>query len=107
MPPEVARRPHPRKGCCVIKYIYEIDYPPGGKHRYLRWVRSIAGTLQAPSELRRLASFDNAFPVTPHRVVEFTFDSSEDATRYFDRKEISRILKASCQCTAPISASRF
>jgi hypothetical protein len=90
----------------VIKYVYEIDYPPGGKRRYLRWVRSISATLQAPSELRQLASFDNVFQATPNRVVEFTFDSKQAAKRYFDRKEISLILKASCRCTAPTSALR-
>ena len=43
--------------------------------------------------MRRLASYDNAYSATPHRVVEFTFDSPEDAARYFDRKEIGRIVQ--------------
>jgi len=77
----------------VIKYVYEIDYPPEGKGQYLEWVRSVAAALQAPGELRRLASYDNAYALTPHRVVEFTFDSPEDAVRYFDRKEIGLILQ--------------
>ena len=77
----------------VIKYVYEIDYPPRGKDKYLAWVESIADTLQAPGELRRLASYDNVYSLTPHRVVEFTFDSPEDAARYFDRKEIGLILQ--------------
>jgi hypothetical protein len=77
----------------VIKYVYEIDYPPGGKTKYLKWVRSIADALQVPAELRRLASYDNVHPATPHRVVEFTFDSPQDAARYFDRKEIGLILQ--------------
>jgi hypothetical protein len=77
----------------VIKYVYEIDYPPRGKDTYLEWVRSIAHALQAPAELRRLASYDNVYPATPHRVVEFTFDSPQDAARYFDRKEIRLILQ--------------
>jgi hypothetical protein len=51
----------------VIKYVYEIDYPFGEKRKYLEWVRSIAETLQAPGELRRLASYDNVFSATPHR----------------------------------------
>ena len=76
----------------MIKYVYEIDYPPRGKDKYLRWVRSIADALQAPAELRRLASYDNAYSATPHRVVEFTFDSPEDAARYFDRKKIRLIV---------------
>jgi hypothetical protein len=78
----------------MIKYVYEIDYPFGEKRKYLEWVRSIADTLQAPSELRRLASYDNVFSATPHRVVEFTFDSLEDAARYFGRKEISFIFQS-------------
>jgi hypothetical protein len=78
----------------VIKYVYEIDYPLGEKRKYLEWVRSIADTLQAPSELRRLASFDNMFSATPHRVVEFTFDSLEAAAQYFGRKDISLIFQS-------------
>ena len=82
-----------RKDSPVIKYVYEIDYPPRGKDEYLQWVRSIAAALQAPAELRRMASYDNVYPVTPHRVVEFTFDSLEDAARYFDRGQIGLILR--------------
>jgi hypothetical protein len=78
----------------VIKYVYEIDYPVGQKRAYLEWVRSIADALQAPDELKRLASYDNVFSATPQRVVEFTFDSLEDAGRYFDRKELSRIFQS-------------
>ena len=78
----------------MIKYVYEIDYPFGEKRKYLEWVRSIAETLQAPGELKRLASYDNVFSATPHRVVEFTFGSLEDAARYFGRKEISLIFQS-------------
>jgi hypothetical protein len=78
----------------VIKYVYEIDYPVGQKRAYLEWVRSIADALQAPAELKRLASYDNVFSATPQRVVEFTFDSLEDAGRYFERKELSLIFQS-------------
>ena len=78
----------------MIKYVYEIDYPPGGKDKYLAWVRSVAAALQAPGELRRLASYDNVYSLTPHRVVEFSFDSPEDAAQYFGREEIGLILKS-------------
>ena len=78
----------------MIKYVYEVDYPLGEKRKYLDWVRSIADTLQAPGELKGLASYDNAFSATPQRVVEFTFESLEEAGRYFDRKEISRIFQS-------------
>ena len=78
----------------MIKYVFEIDYPHGEKRKYLEWVRSIADTLQAPAELRRLASYDSVFSATPHRVVEFSFDSLEAAARYFERKEISVIFQS-------------
>jgi hypothetical protein len=78
----------------VIKYVYELDYPIGEKRKYLEWVRTIADTLQAPGELKRLASYDNVFSATPQRVVEFTFDSLADAARYFSRKEISLIFQS-------------
>jgi hypothetical protein len=81
------------RGPAVIKYVYEVDYPLGQKRAYLEWVRSIADTLQAPDELKRLASYDNVFSATPNRVIEFTFESMEDAGKYFDRKEIGRILQ--------------
>jgi hypothetical protein len=77
----------------MIKYVYEIDYPLGEKRKYLEWVRSIADTLQAPGELKRLASYDNAFSASPHRVIEFTFESMADAGKYFDRKEMVRIFQ--------------
>lgn len=77
----------------MIKYVYEIDYPLGEKRKYLEWVRSVADTLQAPRELKRLASYDNAFSASPHRVVEFTFESMEDAGKYFDRKDMVRIFQ--------------
>jgi hypothetical protein len=78
----------------MIKYVYELNYPLGEKRKYLEWVRTIADALQAPGELKRLASYDNVFSATPQRVVEFTFDSLEDAARYFSRKEISLIFQS-------------
>ena len=93
MPSALVGPRYRRKDSPVIKYVYEIDYPPRGKDKYLRWVRSIAATLQAPAELRQMASYDNVYPTTPHRVVEFTFDSLEDAARYFDRGKIRLILR--------------
>jgi hypothetical protein len=81
-------------GMSVIKYVYEIDYPLGQKRAYLEWVRSIADTLQAPDELKRLVSYDNAFSASPQRVVEFVFDSLEDAALYFARQELVPIFQA-------------
>jgi hypothetical protein len=86
-------RPDGRRFLDVIKYVYEIDYPLGQKRAYLEWVRSIADTLQGPDELRRLASYDNVFSASPNRVVEFTFESLEEAGRYFERPDVSRVLQ--------------
>jgi len=77
----------------MVKFVYAIDYPVGQKRAYLEWVRSIADVLQAPDEIKRLASYDNYFSASPHRVVEFEFDSMVDAARYFERKEIRRVLQ--------------
>jgi hypothetical protein len=77
----------------MIKYVHSIDYPLGEKRAYLDWVRSIADTLQKPDELRRLASYENIFSASPQRIVEFSFDSLEDAARYFERPEMIRILQ--------------
>jgi hypothetical protein len=78
----------------MIKYVYAIDYPTGQKRAYLEWVRSIADKLQAPAELKRIASYDNFFAASPQRTVEFEFDTLEDAARYFERPEISHIFQA-------------
>jgi hypothetical protein len=77
----------------MIKYVYSIDYPLGQKRAYLEWVRSIADTLQKPDELVRLASYDNVFSASPHRVVEFTFESLQAGARYFERPEMIRIFE--------------
>jgi hypothetical protein len=78
----------------MIKYVYEIDYPLGQQRGYLEWVRSIADALQAPDELKQLVSHDNAFSASPQRVVEFFFDSLEDAARNFARKELAPIFQS-------------
>jgi hypothetical protein len=93
VPPKLEGGRRDERGFLMIKYVYEVDYPLGEKRKYLEWVRSIADTLQAPSELKRLASYDNAFSASPHRVIEFTFDSLEDAGKYFDRKDMVRIFQ--------------
>jgi hypothetical protein len=77
----------------MIKYVYSIDYPVDQKRAYLEWVRSIAEILQAPTELKRLASYDNFFSASPQRVVEFEFETLADAATYFERKEVSRVLQ--------------
>ncbi len=77
----------------MIKFVYAIDYPVGQKRAYIEWVRSISEILPAPDEIKRLTSYDNYFSASPHRVVEFEFDSMADAAHYFERKEVSRVLQ--------------
>jgi hypothetical protein len=75
-----------------IKYVFAIDYPLGKKGEYLEWIKSIAPILQAPEEVKRLASYDNFYGSNPHRLVELEFANIEDAMKYLGREEIKKIL---------------
>lgn len=79
---------HPTR---TIKMVYLIDYPLGGKAAYLEWVASVAPTLSSPAELKRVASYDNYYGASPHRLVEFEFDSIEEVNTYLEREEIQMI----------------
>ena len=73
-----------------VKLVLLIDYPEGGKDAYLAQVASIAETLQAPEEIVRIRSYDNQDPeMSPHRFVEFNFQSFLDAAIYLNRPEIA------------------
>ena len=71
-----------------VKTVYLVDYPLGGKAEYLEWIASIAPMLQAPEEVKRIASYDNYYGVSPHRFVEFEFDSYEDANSYQELADV-------------------
>ena len=75
----------------TVKLVYLVDYPLGGKADYLAWVVSVAPTLQAPAEVKRIASYDNYNGVTPHRLIEFEFDSLEAANTYLEQAEIQAV----------------
>ena len=75
----------------AIKLVYLVDYPLGGKDAYLEWIASVAPSLQAPAEVKRIASYDNLHGATPHRFVEFEFDSVEEANTYLEREEIHAV----------------
>ena len=77
----------------MIKYVFAIDYPLGKKEEYLKWVKSVAPSLQAPDEVKRVASYDNYFSESPHRLVEFEFDDIVAAAKYFEREEIKKVLE--------------
>ena len=74
-----------------IKYVLFIDYPLGGKQAYLDWISSISSTIAGPSELNSLASYDNYYGETPHRLVEFEFANQEEADAYGALEEIMAI----------------
>ena len=77
-----------------VKLVWLINYPVGGKADYIAWIATVAPTLQAPEELKRVASYDNVRGENPHRLVEFEFDSFADAATYLNRPDIAAILAA-------------
>lgn len=70
------------EGNYPIKYIILVNYPLGGKQAYLDWVASNSSALTDPSELKAIASFDNFYGETWHRLVQFEFASKEDSDKY-------------------------
>ena len=76
------------EGNWPVKGVLLIDYPLGGKQAYLDWVESISSTTVGPSQLKTIASYDNYYGESPHRLVEFEFANEEDATTYGELEEI-------------------
>ena len=74
-----------------IKAVTLVDYPLGGKDAYLEWIASIAPALQAPEEVKRIASYDNLHGASPQRFVEFEFDSIEETHLYLEREEVRAV----------------
>jgi uncharacterized protein (DUF1330 family) len=84
---------HHKKMGNSIKVVYSLNYPLGKKAEYIEWVKSVGASLQAPEELKRIASYDNYNGTNPHRLVEFEFESMTDATKYFEREEFRKIVE--------------
>lgn len=76
-----------------IKYLFQLDYPLGQKDDYLEWVATVAPALQAPEQVRRIASYDNYFGTSPHRYIAFEFDDMQSAAAYFEIPEISQVFE--------------
>lgn len=79
------------EGNWPVKGVLLINYPLGGKQAYLDWVDSVSSTLVGPSQLQSIASYDNYYGGSPHRLVDFEYASEEDATTYEELEEIQAI----------------
>ena len=77
-----------------VTLVWLVDYPEGAKDTYLAWIAAVAPTLQAPAEVVRIRSYDNVeVDMSPHRFVEFEFDSFIDAMTYMNRPEIAAVFE--------------
>ncbi len=81
------------EGRYPVKYVVSVDYPLDGKDKYIAWVNSVAEDLKAPAEVRRITSYDDYYGASPHRMVEFEFDSIEDAGKYFGNEKVSAVFE--------------
>ena len=90
-----------------VKLVWLVNYPVGGKDAYIAWIASVAPTLLAPEELKRLASYDNARGETPHRLVEFEFDSYVDAATYLSRPDVAAVFEALPDHSSEVSTHVF
>ena len=90
-----------------VTLVWLVDYPEGAKDVYLEWIASIAPILQAPAEVNRIRSYDNLEETTPHRFVEFEFDSFVDAMAYMNRPEIAAVFEDLPNHATQVSAHTF
>lgn len=90
-----------------VSLVWLVDYPEEAKDVYLEWIASIAPTLQAPAEVNRIRSYDNLEETTPHRFVEFVFDSFVDAMTYMNRPEIAAVFEDLPNHATQVSAHTF
>ena len=90
-----------------VSLVWLVDYPEGAKDVYLEWIASVAPTLKAPAEVNRIRSYDNLEETTPHRFVEFEFDSFVDAMTYMNRPEIAAVFEDLPNHATQVSAHTF
>ena len=90
-----------------VSLVWLVDYPEGAKDVYLEWIASVAPTLKAPAEVNRIRSYDNIEETTPHRFVEFEFDSFVDAMTYMNRPEIAAVFEDLPNHATQVSAHTF
>ena len=90
-----------------VNLVWLVDYPEGEKEIYLEWLASVVATLQAPEEVNRIRSYDNREDVSPHRFVEFEFDSFVDAMAYMNLPEIAAVFNDLPDHATQVSAHTF
>jgi hypothetical protein len=90
-----------------VSLVWLVDYPEGAKDVYLEWIASVASTLQAPAEVNRIRSYNNSEETSPHRFVEFEFDSFVDAMTYMNRPEIAAVFEDLPNYATQVSAHTF
>ena len=91
-----------------VKLVLLIDYPEGGKDAYVAWIASVAAVLQAPEEIIRIRSYDNSeADMSPHRMVEFEFNSFLDSATYFNRPEIAAVFEELPNRSSSVAAHTF
>ena len=90
-----------------VSLVWLVDYPDGAKDVYLEWIASVAPTLQAPAEVNRIRSYDNIEETSPHRFVEFAFDTFVDAMTYMNRPEIAAVFEDLPNHATQVSAHTF
>ena len=90
-----------------VKLVWLVDYPEGEKEVYLEWIAVVAPTLKAPEEVNRIRSYDNLEDVSPHRFVEFEFDSFIDAMTYMNRPEVAAVFEDLPNHATQVSAHTF
>ena len=88
------------EGDWQTKYVYLIDYFLGGKQAYLEWGKDVTTVLLSPTQLKAVASYDNYYGESPHRLVEFEFASQEDAAAYYALEEVRQTNAAQSERSA-------
>ena len=82
------------EGDWQIKHVYLIDYFLGGRQAYLEWATEAATVLIPPTQLQAIASYDNYYGGSPHRLVEFEFATQEDVAAYHALEEVMQTAEA-------------
>ena len=77
-----------------IKHVYLIDYFLGGKQAYLEYAKGLSTVLIPPTQLKAIASYDNYYGGSPHRLVELEFATQEDANAYYALEEVIQVVEA-------------